>query len=110
MMDVENVNGFENGLADQERNGNGETAGGDEAAQANGTVMMPSASVDQRIKKKARRITKQNSKESSPNGLIAAPQQPRYFKNSRRSRAGYGRGLPKKGENEVLSIDSNLFQ
>ncbi|XP_059471112.1 programmed cell death protein 4 [Neocloeon triangulifer] len=94
MMDVETVNGFENGL---EKNG-GEMGDGLEASatQTNGTVMMPSASVDLRIKKKARRLTKQNSKESSPNG-IAVVQQPRYFKNSRRSRSGYGRGLPKKG-------------
>jgi hypothetical protein len=100
MMDVENVNGFENGLAVDKI---GEMIDGELATpEANGTVMLPSVSVDQRIKKKARRLTKQNSKESSPNGIVALPTQPRYFKNCRRSRGGYGRGLPKKGENALI--------
>lgn len=99
MMDVENVNGFENGLAVGKIGGM--IDGEETTPEANGTLMLPSVAVDQRIKKKARRLTKQNSKESSPNGIAALPQQPRYFKNSRRSRAGYGRGLPKKGENAI---------
>jgi hypothetical protein len=102
MMDVENVNGFENGLA-IDKLGEGTTP------EANGTVMQPSVSVDQRLKKKARRLTKQNSKESSPNGIVALPTPPRYFKNCRRSRGGYGRGLPKKGENAFFYLDFLYF-
>ncbi|XP_055376372.1 programmed cell death protein 4 [Condylostylus longicornis] len=61
---------------------------------------------NERLKKKAKRFARQNSRDGLPNtanghaagqqGLnYIAPQ--RRWKNSRRSRNGYGRGLPKKG-------------
>lgn len=53
-------------------------------------------SVDQRIKKKAKRLTRHLSKEGVPNGVHVI-QTPRNWKNTRRPRNGYGRGLPKKG-------------
>lgn len=52
--------------------------------------------VDQRIKKKAKRLTRHLSKEGVPNGVHVI-QTPRNWKNTRRPRNGYGRGLPKKG-------------
>lgn len=55
-----------------------------------------------RIKRKAKRIVRHGSREAVVNGasnpsssLYVAPQ--RRWKNSRRSRNGHGRGLPKKG-------------
>lgn len=46
-------------------------------------------------KRKHKKVNRQNSKESVvASGII---QGPRHWKNSRRSRNGYGRGLPKKG-------------
>ncbi|KAL0269828.1 UNVERIFIED_CONTAM: hypothetical protein PYX00_007434 [Menopon gallinae] len=55
--------------------------------------------VDVRIKKKAKRLMKQFSKDSITNGMgasVIVP--PRSWKNTRRPRNGYGRGLPKKGK------------
>ncbi|CAH1400670.1 unnamed protein product [Nezara viridula] len=52
--------------------------------------------VDQRIKKKAKRLTRHLSKEGVPNGVHVI-QTTRSWKNTRRPRNGYGRGLPKKG-------------
>ena len=60
-------------------------------------------SVDQRIKKKAKRLTRHLSKEGVPNGVHVI-QTPRNWKNTRRPRNGYGRGLPKKGHS--LSLHS----
>lgn len=51
--------------------------------------------IDHRIKKKAKRIARHSSKEGLPNGNIV--QEPRRWKNNRRPRNGFGRGLPKKG-------------
>lgn len=46
-------------------------------------------------KRKSKKLNRQNSKENSmAGGFIHGP---RSWKNSRRSRNGYGRGLPKKG-------------
>lgn len=53
-------------------------------------------SVDQRIKRKAKRVIRQLSKEAVPNGHNVV-QTTRHWKNSRRPRNGKGRGLPKKG-------------
>lgn len=50
---------------------------------------------DVSTKRKQKKLNRQNSKENSmAGGLIHGP---RSWKNSRRSRNGYGRGLPKKG-------------
>lgn len=73
--------------------------------------------VEVRIKKKAKRLMKQFSKDSLANGLgasVIVP--PRSWKNTRRPRNGYGRGLPKKGKkysclslslHSILSIAQN---
>jgi len=53
--------------------------------------------VDQRIKRKAKRITRHLSKEGATNGPHVLSWQSRNWKNTRRPRNGYGRGLPKKG-------------
>lgn len=63
----------------------------------------PTVDSADRIKRKAKRIVRHNSREAVVNGgsspssssLYVAPQ--RRWKNSRRSRNGHGRGLPKKG-------------
>lgn len=52
--------------------------------------------IDQRIKRKAKRVIRQLSKEAVPNGHHVV-QTTRHWKNSRRPRNGKGRGLPKKG-------------
>ncbi|KAL1122659.1 hypothetical protein AAG570_002986 [Ranatra chinensis] len=52
--------------------------------------------VDHRIKKKAKRIGRHPSKDGLPNGANVV-QAARNWKNNRRPRNGYGRGLPKKG-------------
>ncbi|XP_061397987.1 programmed cell death protein 4 [Musca vetustissima] len=95
---------------------NGGTAGGGHSPKGqNGIIKKPhnvsADSHDQRIKRKAKRlIQRQNSRGESNNGGAiggipivingsakdyVVPQ--RRWKNSRRSRSGYGRGLPKKG-------------
>lgn len=54
-------------------------------------------SVEQRIKRKAKRIVRHLSKDGIvPNGSHIV-QTSRSWKNTRRPRNGYGRGLPKKG-------------
>lgn len=54
-----------------------------------------SAAGDVTTKRKSKKLNRQNSKENSmAGGFIHGP---RSWKNSRRSRNGYGRGLPKKG-------------
>lgn len=85
---VENlVNGHVNGIVE-----NGETNGIPIISEQN--------NVDGRIKKKARRLIKQLSKDGGvSNGLGTADVvAPRNWKNTRRPRNGYGRGLPKKGK------------
>lgn len=58
----------------------------------------PNESCD-RIKKRAKRLIKQNSRDGvvHMNGVTNYVVPQRRWKNSRRSRNGYGRGLPKKG-------------
>lgn len=51
-------------------------------------------SVDQRVKRKAKRLLKQHSKESATDESVVHT---RHWKNSRKPRNGYKRGLPKKG-------------
>lgn len=57
--------------------------------------------VDQRLKRKAKRLVRHLSKEGVANGVHVI-QTPRNWKNTRRPRNGYGRGLPKKGH--LLSL------
>lgn len=56
---------------------------------------LSSAPVDNRLKKKARRSSKQSSREALPTAQVV--ESTRRWKNTRRSRNKYGRGLPKKG-------------
>ena len=51
-------------------------------------------SVDQRVKRRAKRLLKQHSKEATTDENIVHT---RHWKNSRKPRNGYKRGLPKKG-------------
>lgn len=56
-------------------------------------------SVEKRVKRKAKRLFKQYSKEAAvvTNGAGGLVTTPRTWKNTRRPRNGFGRGLPKKG-------------
>lgn len=80
--------------------------------ELNGTIGSPSSSKDgikkplppnetsDRIKKRAKRLIKQNSRDGGVthiNGVTSYIVPQRRWKNSRRSRNGHGRGLPKKG-------------
>lgn len=57
--------------------------------------------VNGRVKRRAKRLSRQSSKEGANNqGAVGGPgfvQTTRRWKNSRRPRKGHGRGLPKKG-------------
>lgn len=54
---------------------------------------------DSRIKRRAKRVTRQSSQEAVPNGAVSAQCAiTKILKNSRRPLNGYGRGLPKKGK------------
>lgn len=80
------------------------------AAVASRTELSKSAenlAVDQRIKKKAKRLTRHLSKEGVPNGVHVI-QTTRSWKNTRRPRNGYGRGLPKKGHSLSLLLIEHL--
>lgn len=94
-MEVENVNEID-GAGDNSIDLENQLTDGIKVP-ANPTADSPS----DRIKRKAKRIVRHNSREavvnggSSPSSLYVAPQ--RRWKNSRRSRNGHGRGLPKKG-------------
>lgn len=102
-MDVENVpiDDFElNGVLDEKDDieaSNG-TANGDSKSAGN-LMKKPSPPSDGK-KRGSKKITRQNSREGLPNHVsgalngFVAPR--RSWKNSRRSRNGYGRGLPKK--------------
>lgn len=50
--------------------------------------------VDQRVRRKAKRLLKQHSKEAPTESALVHT---RHWKNSRKPRNGYKRGLPKKG-------------
>lgn len=99
MMEHELLNGHESDLDEPELEEivaeNGEIAVGIEIANG---VSVDSVDHSNRIKKKAKRLIKQLSKEIVPNANGAAIVPGRsMLKNSRRPRNGYGRGLPKKG-------------
>nr|XP_013099491.1 unnamed protein product [Stomoxys calcitrans] len=92
---------------------NGGTAAGGSSPKAQNGLMKKPANVgdshDLRIKKKAKRLIQRQNSRGESNGAVGGlpaaingsakdyvvPQ--RRWKNSRRSRSGYGRGLPKKG-------------
>lgn len=101
------VNGH-NGVVDHLLNSpNGLMNGDLETSEANGVLMSGDGNsvVDIRIKKKAKRQIKQFIKETVSNGhgaSVVVP--PRNWKNTRRPRNGYGRGLPKKGKNKKQSF------
>lgn len=94
---VDHLEILENGLENGDVLENGE-ANGKMAGDGNG--------VDIRIKKKAKRLIKQFSKEGVVNGhggsSVVVP--PRSWKNTRRPRNGYGRGLPKKGKINLMYL------
>ncbi|XP_055312032.1 programmed cell death protein 4 [Sitodiplosis mosellana] len=99
-MEIENVPIDEVVLSGSPKNENGIVANGT-ANGDNGTAAMKKPSPPAEGKKRLKKIARQNSREGQPNhhvngslnGFIA-PQ--RRWKNSRRSRNGHGRGLPKK--------------
>lgn len=101
-MEYENVSadGIEGSVSDIEENGANIEQNADENND-NAKKLVTTAGDDQSTKRKTKKITRQNSREgqglSTITGLtnFVAPQ--RRWKNSRRSRNGYGRGLPKKG-------------
>jgi len=65
-------------------------------AGAEGTNSVDTVSVEHRVKRKAKRLIKQLSKDGVTNGATVV-QGTRLHKNKRRPRNGFGRGLPKKG-------------
>ncbi|XP_049857865.1 programmed cell death protein 4 [Schistocerca gregaria] len=91
MMEQDMINGQDNDIDEAAEDGvvNGDIAG---KAGPVDSKASDSVSVDNRIKRKARRLIKQLSKEVVTNGTSVA-----LRKNSRRPRNGFGRGLPKKG-------------
>lgn len=96
MMEQEVLNGHDAEIVvpDEDQNGVVNEVSG--TAGAEGTNSLNSVSVEHRIKRKAKRLIKQLSKEVVTNGASAV-QGTRLLKNSRRPRNGFGRGLPKKG-------------
>lgn len=99
-MEVENVSSdsIECGPTDSDETGVKNEQVGDGSNENN--IKKPAPIGDGSvIKRKSKKIVRQNSREGlgTINGLcnFVAPQ--RRWKNSRRSRNGYGRGLPKKG-------------
>lgn len=71
-------------------------------------------STDHRIKKKAKRgIVRQLSKETGAPNAHSVPSTTRSWKNTRRSRTGKNRGLPKKGEctlSKVCGVHLNILK
>lgn len=71
-------------------------------------------STDHRIKKKAKRgIVRQLSKETGVPNAHSVPSTTRSWKNTRRSRTGKNRGLPKKGEctlSKVCGVHLNILK
>jgi len=95
MMEQDVLNGHDSDIVPDDQNGVVNEVS--VIAGAQGTNSVDSASVEHRVKRKAKRLTKQLSKEAVTNGATLV-QGTRLLKNSRRPRNGYGRGLPKKGE------------
>uniref|UniRef100_A0A182T510 MI domain-containing protein n=1 Tax=Anopheles maculatus TaxID=74869 RepID=A0A182T510_9DIPT len=109
------VNGKPNGVDDIVQNGSasggegssgpgsphsGEGPSGKGGADGGGELMKkPIGLLDDKLKKRVRKLSRSNSKD----GVLGVAGTPNFvsphrkWKNSRRSRNGYGRGLPKKG-------------
>ncbi|KAG8198265.1 hypothetical protein JTE90_021522 [Oedothorax gibbosus] len=68
-------------------------------AENNNPSPLQETSLDNRLKRKAKRLSKSLSSENKTVESVISVNgsKLRYSKNSRRSRTGYGRGLPKKG-------------
>lgn len=67
-------------------------------AENNNSSLLQETSLDNRLKRKAKRPSKSlSSEESVENVINVNGSYLRYTKNSRKSRSGFGRGLPKKG-------------
>ncbi|XP_071448037.1 programmed cell death protein 4 isoform X1 [Hetaerina americana] len=100
MMDSDVINGHDvdlDGVSDGiDENGVGLSGVGVDGERTIIDADSTSVNTDTRIKKKAKRLIKQLSKEAVPNGSSVV-QTTRHWKNSRRPRNGFGRGLPKKG-------------
>lgn len=95
MMEQEVLNGHDAEIVpDEDQNGVANEVSG--TAGAEGINSSDSVSVEHRIKRKAKRLIKQLSKEVVTVGATTV-QGTRLLKNSRRPRNGFGRGLPKKG-------------
>lgn len=75
----------------EENLANGSSAASSDHFQSAGDI-----AIDQRVKKKAKRLIKQVSKEGVANGTNVVSVA-RSWKNTRRPRNGHNRGLPKKG-------------
>lgn len=100
-MDVENrPNDVESRDSSVERELNGTVSNASTSSLDGIKKPLPPEGTE-RIKKRAKRLSKQNSREGVPhphvNGITSYVVPQRRWKNSRRSRNGYGRGLPKKG-------------
>lgn len=89
-------------------------SGMEEAVSQDGGMEQSSPVLPQkdRVFKKAKRLTRMNSKEEAENGATVAPatasQGFNAMKNSRKSRSAKGRGLPKKGETQS-SITRSIY-
>lgn len=100
-MEIENVP-IDEVLRGSPKSDNGVFANGTANGNGNGEAVMKKPSPPSEGKKRSKKISRQNSREGqqnhhvngSLNGGFVAPQ--RRWKNSRRSRNGHGRGLPKK--------------
>ncbi|KAK6635188.1 hypothetical protein RUM44_000439 [Polyplax serrata] len=90
--EVDNLETVENGFANGDVDNSAEN-GSPKSANGNAGEV--------RLKKKAKRLVKHFSKEPawSSHGGASMLVPPRNWKNNRRPRNGYGRGLPKKGPN-----------
>lgn len=64
----------------------------EELIKLNGDIT--ESEIESVTKRKPKKVSRQNSKENVATTFVNGP---RSWKNSRRSRKGYGRGLPKKG-------------
>lgn len=96
-MDIDNVASNDDALISDK-------ASDDEAnvvVTGAGDVSNTITGVNGRVKRRAKRLTRQSSKEGANNqgavGGTGLVQNTRRWKNSRRPRNGHGRGLPKKG-------------
>lgn len=97
MMEQDIINGHDAEIDVPEDRQNGVVNGEDSGNAGNNVEKgLDSISSEFRIKRKAKRLIKQLSKEVVTNGAAVIPST-RFLKNSRKPRNGFGRGLPKKG-------------